>query len=162
MLFRSQLDRPGPWHLRLPHFKMEFTPSVGAEIQSEFFVALHDAPAALECLEKLAPEINPLLFITEVRAVKSDQNWMAPTYNQDVVAFHFTWKQEDAIHGLIRKIESELRQFNYRPHFGKVFYAKFEYLSKVYPKLSNFQELAKKHDPKKKFVNHFLQEKLGL
>ena len=30
---------PGPWYERLPHFKMEFTPSSGKELQTEFFFA---------------------------------------------------------------------------------------------------------------------------
>src|SRR5215469_4059734 len=29
---------PGPWYERLPHFKMNFTPSSGAELQTEYFV----------------------------------------------------------------------------------------------------------------------------
>jgi alditol oxidase len=29
---------PGPWHERLPHFALAFTPSVGDELQSEYFV----------------------------------------------------------------------------------------------------------------------------
>ena len=34
-----QLGEPGPWSQRLPHFRLEFTPSNGAEIQSEYHVA---------------------------------------------------------------------------------------------------------------------------
>ena len=33
-----QLGVPGPWHERLPHFRMGFTPSSGEELQSELFV----------------------------------------------------------------------------------------------------------------------------
>src|SRR5262249_23811828 len=29
---------PGLWHARLPHFRMEFTPSSGDELQTEYFV----------------------------------------------------------------------------------------------------------------------------
>ena len=35
----EQMGVAGPWHLRLPHFRMEFQPSAGAELQSEYFVA---------------------------------------------------------------------------------------------------------------------------
>ena len=34
----AQLGEPGPWHDRLPHFRMDFTPSNGDELQSEFLV----------------------------------------------------------------------------------------------------------------------------
>lgn len=40
----------GPWHRRLPHFRLEFTPSNGDELQSEYFVARQDAPSAYEAL----------------------------------------------------------------------------------------------------------------
>ena len=38
----------GPWHARLPHFRLEFTPSSGEELQSEWFVARADAVAACD------------------------------------------------------------------------------------------------------------------
>ena len=38
----EQLGVPGRWHARLPHFKLEFTPSSGDELQSEYFVARSD------------------------------------------------------------------------------------------------------------------------
>jgi alditol oxidase len=34
----EQLGIPGPWYERLPHFRMNFTPSSGAELQTEYFV----------------------------------------------------------------------------------------------------------------------------
>ena len=34
----AQLGVPGPWHERLPHFRLDFTPSAGDELQSEFLV----------------------------------------------------------------------------------------------------------------------------
>jgi xylitol oxidase len=36
----TQLGIPGPWHERLPHFKSSHNPSVGDEIQSEYFVSI--------------------------------------------------------------------------------------------------------------------------
>ena len=34
----EQMGAPGPWYERLPHFRMDFTPSSGKELQSEYFV----------------------------------------------------------------------------------------------------------------------------
>ena len=34
----AQMGVVGPWHERLPHFRMEFTPSAGEELQSEYLV----------------------------------------------------------------------------------------------------------------------------
>ncbi len=62
----EQLGVLGPWHARLPHFKFEFTPSFGDELQSEFFVARAVAPAALRALAPLRDRISPLLHVCEV------------------------------------------------------------------------------------------------
>ena len=50
---------PGPWMERLPHFRLDGQPSFGDEIQSEYFVARSDAPAALRAVRELAPLIQP-------------------------------------------------------------------------------------------------------
>ena len=34
----EQLGVPGPWHERMPHFRMDHTPSSGAELQSEYLI----------------------------------------------------------------------------------------------------------------------------
>ena len=34
----EQMGVPGPWYERLPHFRMEFTPSSGEELQTEYLV----------------------------------------------------------------------------------------------------------------------------
>lgn len=56
---------PGPWHERLPHFRMDFTPSSGAELQSEYFVPLADGFHAIRAVEELRDRITPHLYITE-------------------------------------------------------------------------------------------------
>ena len=40
-----QLGRPGPWHDRLPHFRMGFTPSAGEELQSEYLLPRDGTPS---------------------------------------------------------------------------------------------------------------------
>jgi xylitol oxidase len=151
----DQLGQPGDWHQRLSHFKLEFTPSVGEEIQTEFFIDRKDASAAIEALSQLGEEITPLLWITELRTIAADQLWLSGAYQQDSLAIHFTWKKDDAIYPVIEKVEAALRPFNYRPHWGKVFTADAKYLSTVYPKMSEFKALAEALDPASKFENTF-------
>lgn len=49
----DQFGESGYWHQHLPHCKLEFTPSVGEEIQTEFFIDRKDAAAALDVISKL-------------------------------------------------------------------------------------------------------------
>ena len=157
----EQLGVPGDWHQRLSHFKLEFTPSVGEEIQTEFFIDRKDASAAIEVLSKLGDEITPLLWITELRTIAADDLWLSGAYQRDTLGIHFTWKKEDAIYPVVEKVEAALRPFNYRPHWGKVFTAEAQYLKSVYPKMSEFKALVEALDPNKKFENTFTRRFLA-
>lgn len=157
----DQLGEPGYWHERLSHFKLDFTPSVGEEIQTEFFVGRKDAAAAIEEVSKLGAEITPLLWITELRTVAEDELWLSGAFQRDTLAIHFTWKKLDAIYPVIEKVEAALRPFNYRPHWGKVFTADATYLKSVYPKMGEFQALMQALDPGKKFENSFTRKNVG-
>jgi xylitol oxidase len=157
----EQMAVSGPWHLRLPHFKMEFTPSAGDEIQSEFFVDRKDAPAAIAALEKIAPQINEILWVTEIRAIAADDLWMSPHFQRDSIGIHFTWKKVDAVYEMVKVVEAVLEPFNYRPHIGKVYSASPEYLRKVMPMMQEFVQLVKEIDPTNKFGNVMTDRLLG-
>ena len=157
----DQLGEAGYWHERLSHFKLDFTPSVGEEIQTEFFVDRKDAAAAIESVSKLGADITPLLWITELRTIAADDLWLSSAYQRDTLAIHFTWKKDDAIYPVIEKVEAALRPFNYRPHWGKVFTADAQYLKSVYPKMSEFKALVEALDPTKKFENSFTRRFLA-
>ncbi|MEK7831069.1 MAG: FAD-binding protein, partial [Acidobacteriota bacterium] len=49
----DQMGVPGPWHERLPHFKMDFTPSSGKELQAEYLIPMSNAVAALKAINSL-------------------------------------------------------------------------------------------------------------
>ncbi|HSB93610.1 MAG TPA: D-arabinono-1,4-lactone oxidase [Flavitalea sp.] len=156
-----QMGQAGPWYERLPHFKMGFTPSSGKELQAEYFVPLEHAVHAMMAVKKLAAEIGPLLFISEIRTIKGDDFWMSPCRKQDSVAIHFTLKQEwEPVQKLLPKIEAALEPFNPRPHWGKLFTMSASTLASKYDRLKDFRELVAGYDPNGKFRNDFLQQNL--
>jgi xylitol oxidase len=73
----EQLGIPGPWYERLPHFKMNFTPSSGQELQTEYFVPLEHGYKAIRAVETLRDQITPHLFVTELRTIDADELWMS-------------------------------------------------------------------------------------
>lgn len=155
----QQMGVPGPWYLRLPHFRMEFTPSAGAELQSEYFVARRDAVAALKALHAVQDQIAGPLMVSELRTIAADELWLSPNYQQDCLALHFTWFQDwPAVSSALRAIEAALAPFNPRPHWGKLFTMERATLQSRYPKLADFRALAAKHDPNGKFRNAFIDE----
>lgn len=157
-----QLGLPGPWHSRLPHFRMEFTPSRGEELQSEYFVAREDAVAAYRALAGLRERIKPLLHITEIRTVARDELWLSPAQGRDSVAFHFTWLPDtEAVVPVLGEVEKALAPFGARPHWGKVFTTAPAALRALYPHHDDFVRLAERYDPRGVFRNDFLDRYLA-
>ena len=159
----EQLGVPGPWLDRLPHFRLEFTPSNGDELQTEYLVPRATALDALRAVRSLASRIRPLLQVTEVREVAADELWLSGAYASDVVALHFTWRPDQrAVDALLPELEHRLLPLGARPHWGKRFAADAAALEPLYPRLADFHALARRHDPRGVFVNDYLRAKLGL
>lgn len=152
-----QMGVPGPWHERLPHFKMGFTPSAGKELQTEYFVPREHSFAAIKAVEQLRDRISPHLQITEIRCIDADDLWMSPCYHRPGTTIHFTWQPDwPAVSKLLPLIEAQLAPFHARPHWGKLFTMPHRRLAALYPKMTAFQQLLREHDPKGKFRNDFL------
>ncbi len=152
-----QMGIPGPWHERLPHFRMNFTPSSGEELQTEYFVPRQHALAALHAITELREQLAPLLMISEIRTIAADNLWMSPCYQQACVGFHFTWKQDwDRVKRLLPTIEAQLEPFGAKPHWGKLFTTPPSRLHALFTKLPDFQRLLQSYDPLGKFRNAFL------
>lgn len=157
----EQMGVPGPWHERLPHFKMGFTPSSGKELQSEFFVPREHSFAAIKAVEQLHDKISPHLFITEVRCIDGDNLLMSPCHNQPSTAIHFTWKPEwPEVRQILPLIEKQLEPFGARPHWGKLFTMPHSRLASLYPNMHRFQQMLKHYDPTGKFRNEFLDQNI--
>jgi xylitol oxidase len=157
-----QMGVPGPWHERLPHFKLEFTPSAGEELQAEYFVSLAQGYEAIEAVYALREKITPLLQISEVRTIASDDLTMSPMHGRDTLAIHFTWKKDwEGVRKVLPLIEQALAPFDVRPHWGKLFTLDPKVLQSRYKDdLPKFVEQANKLDPNGKFVNDFLRKNL--
>ncbi|MPZ19456.1 MAG: FAD-binding protein [Luteitalea sp.] len=154
----EQMGVAGPWHERLPHFRLNFTPSSGEELQSEYFVPRDHALKALTAVYELRDRIAPHLLISEVRTIDADRFWMSPCYQQPCLTIHFTWKQDwPAVKALLPVIEQALEPFDVRPHWGKLFTIPSSRLSARYQRLPAFRELLAAHDPQGKFRNAFFE-----
>ena len=146
-----QLGVPGPWYDRLPHFRMGFTPSSGEEIQSEYFVARADGPAALRALRAVGDRIRPVLQVSEIRTQAADELWLSPQYRQDTVSIHFTWRRDPAaVERALSAVEAALEPFEARPHWGKAF---LEAPGGRYDRLADLAALAERLDPRGAFRN---------
>ncbi|HET9173422.1 MAG TPA: FAD-binding protein [Actinospica sp.] len=153
----GQLGVPGPWFERLPHFRPEFTPSKGDELQSEFFVPRDQARSAFEAMRRLGERIAPVLLTSEIRSIAADDLWLSPAYERDCFALHFTWLPDRAaVTPVLGAVEDALLPLGARPHWGKLFVSGPAAALATYPRADAFRGLLERRDPAGKFRNTFI------
>jgi xylitol oxidase len=154
----EQLGRPGPWNERLPHFRAEFVPSDGDEVQSEYLLPRENAQSALSALFAIRQILRPALMVCEIRTVAADDLWLSPAYGRDVVALHFTWFNEwTAVRPALVALENALDGLGARGHWGKLAVTEPAVVRADYERLADFQALAAEFDPERRFGNRFLE-----
>lgn len=141
---------------RLPHFKLDFTPSSGDEIQTEYLVPRSQAAEVLIELESLAPRIHPLLHISEVRTIAADDLWLSGAYGRETVGVHFTWHKDLRALDLLPELDDLFGAHGGRAHWGKVHATPPSTLAERYPRLDDFIALRHDLDPTAKFRNGHL------
>ena len=154
----DQMGLPGPWHERLPHFRMGFTPSNGAEIQAEFFVPREAAPKAVAIMRRHGDRLAPLLMTSELRTVAADDLWLSPGIRGPYVGIHFTFRRDTArVLSVLPAVEADLGALGAVPHWGKVTTMDAATIRARTPRLAAFRDLVRSLDPGAKFHNAYLR-----
>ena len=155
----GQLGSVGVWYDRLPHARIGALPQDGYEYQSEYFIARHDAPAAMRALKEVQHALHPALVVSEVRTIAGDHLWLSTNNSGDSVGFHFSMARDWAVVSkALKVIEAALAPFGPRTHWGKLFVMTAADVQAGFPRLGEFRALVAKHDPAGKFRNAFLDE----
>ena len=158
----EQFGVPGPWHARLPHFRMDFSPSTGAELQSEWMVPRDRALEAIDAVARVREQLVPVLQVNEIRTVAADDLWLSMNYQRDSLGLHFTWIADTAlVLPVVAALEEQLAPLEARPHWGKVFTQDAATIRSRYPRFADFRALADRYDPKGVFRNDWLDDILG-
>jgi xylitol oxidase len=148
---------PGPWHERLPHFRMEFTPSSGEELQSEWHVPRTAALSAIEAVAGLRERVAAVLQVCEIRTIAADDLWLSPNNGRDSLALHFTWIADtEAVLPVVADLEKALLPLGARPHWGKIFTIAPAELRASYDRFDDFVALVDRFDPQSTFGNPYL------
>jgi xylitol oxidase len=144
----DQLGVPGPWHERLPHFRSGFVPSSGAELQSEYFVERSDAPAAIDAVRGMARTLDPVLLVSEIRAVAADDLWLSTASGRDTLALHFTWRLDTgAVGAVLPELERRLSPFGVRSHWGKLSTLTPAVVRSGFPRFDDAEAVHRRIDP---------------
>ncbi len=154
---------PGPWMLRLPHFRLDTEPSFGDEIQSEYFVSRTDAPAALAVVrDAFTDEMRSHLIVSELRSAAADDLLLSGAYQRDSVVIHFTWyNHPDAVAAAVEVVEAALAPFAARPHWGKLHRYDAAGIAAVHPRIADARAVFERLDPTGMFSNAHL-ERIGV
>ncbi|WP_425291917.1 FAD-binding protein [Cellulosimicrobium aquatile] len=161
-----QLGAPGPWNERLPHFRLDFTPSNGAELQSEYLVPRARAQEAFAAMRDLGPRVTPLLQVGEIRTVAPDPEplWLSP-FDGPTVGVHLTWKPlPDDVARVLPDVEAALLPLGARPHWGKLSHALVHdpgTVAALYPRVDDFGALAQRYDPQSRFLGGYVERLLA-
>ncbi len=130
--------------------------------ETEYAIPVEHTAEALKKLRELIDrEGLKVGFITEVRFVKGDDNWMSPAYGRDTCqlgAYCHHGRDADRYFAGVRELMS---QFDGRPHWGKELDLTPEEVDRAYPKAKDFRKLAFELDPEGVFTNTFLDRVLG-
>jgi xylitol oxidase len=153
---------PGPWHERLPHFRLDHVPSAGDELQAEYIVPRDRFLEAFALVSELREQIRDVIQITEIRTIAADGFWMSPAFGRPSVGIHFTLRPDRSrVEALLPEVERRLKPLGARPHWGKLFTMSAADLQEQYPKMEDFRRLLAKFDPTGKFRNPFLDRTVG-
>lgn len=153
----DQSGAPGPVHERIPHFRLEFTPSAGDEIQSEYLIGREHLAEAVAAVRTLAQRLDPVLHVSEIRTVAADDLWLSTAQGRDSAALHFTWKRDpEGVAAVLPALEATLEPFAPRPHWGKVHGIDPDVVRSRYPLADRFSALVERWDPEGTFGNAML------
>ena len=100
-------------------------------------------------------------FVTEVRFVAADDNWLSPAYGRDSVMFGAYTPDGAHARAYLEGVEDIAYALGARPHWGKDFHATPEYLRDVYPRWDDFAALREDLDPDRVLTNDFVRRVLG-
>jgi FAD-linked oxidoreductase len=127
--------------------------------EMELAVDIKDAKAALEKVDKVIRQNKiKVHFPIEVRFTSTDDIALSPCFerNSCFMAFHMFEGMEYKYYFKI--IQDTLKEFQARPHWGKMSFLEKKDYSNLYPKLESFIELRRKLDPENKMLNPWLEK----
>jgi L-gulonolactone oxidase len=121
--------------------------------------------AGREALERVMALVErrrlPISFPIEFRFVAPDDAFLSPAAGRDTayVAVHVYRGMEHETY--FRAVESIMREYDGRPHWGKRHYRTAADLAPAYPDWDRFQEVRERLDPGRLFANDYTRRVLG-
>ena len=143
-------------------FKIFASPRIVRFYEMEHALPVEALVPALKEIRAMVDRKGYLLnFPVEVRFTKGDDVPLSTAYGRDsaYIAVHVYKGME--CESFFRDVEDILRQYDARPHWGKMHYRDAEELSKLYPRWDEFIALRNQLDPQRTFSNAYTDTVFG-
>jgi FAD-linked oxidoreductase len=101
------------------------------------------------------------IYPIEYRFTAADEAWMSPFYRQDSITLSVSGGPGVDYWNYLRDVDTILRRYGSRPHWGKLHFLDTDDVSKLYPRAEDFRALRRKMDPKGRFLNDHLRMLFG-
>lgn len=125
--------------------------------ETEYALPLAQGAEALAATRSLIEAQRlPVDFIVEARFVPADDAWMSPASGRDSCQLGAYMAKAPGIEPYFSGFEAAMKPLGGRPHWGKEFSVDADELARMYPRTSDFVDLARQLDPRGCFVNPFL------
>lgn len=159
----------GRWCDKMFLWKNNGSPFVSQpELQIAHFVPFRDVERALHATRKVVSTWGDEVLYCELRAVRGDEHLLSP-YSADAPkpdSFSISHSLDarlgvEKVRQRASELESVLRPYQVRPHWGKLTAMTASDLKEAYGlKLKRFQEVQQQVDPNRKFTNDYLEHLL--
>lgn len=131
---------------------LEMELSIPAEHFKEFFLKVY---------EQIEQKQYNVFFPIEIRWVNEDSIWLSHAYGRNSVYFAFHTYIDSPLPEYFEDMKELAKQYQARPHWGKINLYKGDYLKTVYPKWNHFMNIRKQIDPNNIFVNPHMKDVIG-
>ena len=146
----SRGQRVGPAHTIYP---MQFDDGWH---EFEYFVPFADALDAMQAVRGVMAVHPDQPFPMEVRAIAADTAWISPMSDRDSVSISVSGVAGTDYWQYLRNVDTVLRPFGARAHWGKLHFMDPQRLAEVYPRYADFVSLRRSVDPDGMFLNDHL------
>lgn len=153
----------GPLHRIEESSKVFIVPEPPVHLETEWAFDVRRAKEILTTYRRVLcrTEVFNLSFIQEFRFTKADRFWLSGAHQRDTMWIGLYAYKHENWDSCLEVFEELSKQFEGRPHWGKLFTVQSDYLRKRYLKYDDFVALRKELDPEGKFANPFIENLFG-
>lgn len=128
----------------------------------EYMVPAADAKQAVAEICQLMKtrfpnEISPL----QVRWQRADNGFLSAQSGRDSTSISVSGEIGRDYLPFLKAVDTTLRPFNARPHWGKLHFLERDRIAEIYPDFARFQQIRKQFDPNNLFLNPYLAALFG-